>query len=261
MEAIRDQLSFISFTKSQPTWICVQNQLQWNCSYQRLNFSTCAVPSCFSRVWLFALPGTVACQVPLCMGLSSQEYCSGLPFPSPGDLPDPGIKPASLMSLALAGGFSTTSTTSVLWGPSYHLIKSRNQFLKLPLLFYASFPPFLLAHFFQLTHMLSYLPLKKTPNWPYNLFELSLNFLLPSIAKLKTAVHTDNCLTSSSPIPACGIKCYLYPLMFQTISCPEFWIHISYSFLKCLKGNLNLRYQKQTPGLLTQTCFLLIFTL
>ena len=95
------------------------------------------------------------------MGFSSQEYWSGLPFPSPGDLPDPGIKPASLMSLAPAGGFSTTSTTSVLWGPSYHLISSRNQFLKLSLLFYASFPPFLLAHFFQLTHMLSYLPLKK----------------------------------------------------------------------------------------------------
>ena len=37
------------------------------------------------------------------MEFSRQEYCSGLPFPSPGDLPDPGIKPASLASSALAG--------------------------------------------------------------------------------------------------------------------------------------------------------------
>ena len=40
-------------------------------------------------------PWTVACQAPLSMGFSRQEYWSGLPFPSPGDLPDPGIEPAS----------------------------------------------------------------------------------------------------------------------------------------------------------------------
>ena len=45
------------------------------------------------------------------MGLSRQEYRSGLPFPSPGDLPDPGIKHGSLASLALAGGFFTTKAT------------------------------------------------------------------------------------------------------------------------------------------------------
>ena len=45
------------------------------------------------------------------MGFSNQEYWSGLPFPSPGDLPDPGIKPASLSSPALAGGFFTTGAT------------------------------------------------------------------------------------------------------------------------------------------------------
>ena len=54
---------------------------------------------------------TVAHQAPLSMEVSRQEYWSGLPFPSPGDLPDPGIKPASLMSPALAGIFFTTSTT------------------------------------------------------------------------------------------------------------------------------------------------------
>ena len=40
-------------------------------------------------------PWTVACQAPLSVEFSRQEYCSGLPFPSPGDLPDPGIEPGS----------------------------------------------------------------------------------------------------------------------------------------------------------------------
>ena len=48
-----------------------------------------------SRVRLFATPWTVAHQALLSMGLSRQEYWSGLPFPSPGELPDPGIKPVS----------------------------------------------------------------------------------------------------------------------------------------------------------------------
>ena len=49
-----------------------------------------------SRVLLFATPWTVAYQAPLSMEFSRQEYWSGLPFPSPGDLPDPGIEPGSL---------------------------------------------------------------------------------------------------------------------------------------------------------------------
>ena len=47
----------------------------------------------FSRVRLFAIPWTVVYQASLSMGFSRQEYWSGLPLPSPGDLPDPGIKP------------------------------------------------------------------------------------------------------------------------------------------------------------------------
>ena len=49
-----------------------------------------------SRVWLFVSPWTVAYQAPPSMGFSRQECWSGLPFPSPGDLPDPGIEPGSL---------------------------------------------------------------------------------------------------------------------------------------------------------------------
>ena len=63
----------------------------------------------FTCVQLVATPWTVAHQAPLSMGFSRQEYCSGLPCPPPGDLPDPGIKPKSLTSPALAGGFFTTS--------------------------------------------------------------------------------------------------------------------------------------------------------
>ena len=48
-----------------------------------------------SRVQLLATPWTVAHQAPLSMGFSRQEYWSGLPLPSPGDLPDPGIEPRS----------------------------------------------------------------------------------------------------------------------------------------------------------------------
>ena len=53
---------------------------------------------------------TVACQDPLSMEFSRQEYWSGLPFPSPGDLPDTVIEPVSLTSPALADGFFTAST-------------------------------------------------------------------------------------------------------------------------------------------------------
>ena len=56
------------------------------------------------HVQLFETPWTVARQTPLSMGFPTQEYCSGLPFPSPGDRPDSGIKP---MSPALVGGFFT----------------------------------------------------------------------------------------------------------------------------------------------------------
>jgi len=56
----------------------------------------------------FATLWTVSYQVPLSMGLPRQEYWGGLPFPSPGDLFDPGIEPVSPGSHALAGRFFTT---------------------------------------------------------------------------------------------------------------------------------------------------------
>ena len=54
------------------------------------------VLSCFSCVWLCATTWTIACQIPLSMGFSWQEYWTRWPCPPPGDLPDPGIEPGSL---------------------------------------------------------------------------------------------------------------------------------------------------------------------
>ena len=61
-----------------------------------------------SHVQLFVTPWTAAHKPPLSMEFSRQEYWSGLPFPTPEDLPYPGIEPASPVSPALAGGCFTT---------------------------------------------------------------------------------------------------------------------------------------------------------
>ena len=74
----------------------------------------CRAVLSFSVVSDSTTPWTVACQAPLSIGFPRQEYWSGLPFPSPGDLPDPGIKPESLAPPPLAGGFFTTEP---LWKP------------------------------------------------------------------------------------------------------------------------------------------------
>ena len=67
-----------------------------------------SVLNCFSRVRFFATLWTVTCQAPLTMGFSRREYWSGLPCPSPGDLPYPGVETASLAPPALTGGVCTT---------------------------------------------------------------------------------------------------------------------------------------------------------
>ena len=63
------------------------------------------------HAWLFVILWTVAHQPLPSTGFFRQEYWNGLLFPTPGDLPDPGIEPASLVSPALTGGFFTMSAT------------------------------------------------------------------------------------------------------------------------------------------------------
>ena len=85
-------------------------------------------PNHFSHVQLFATSWSVVCQAPLNMEFSRQEYWSGLPFPSPGDLPDPEIKVASLTSPALAGEFFTIRAT---WEAQWALRGTLNSVLNL----------------------------------------------------------------------------------------------------------------------------------
>ena len=68
-------------------------------------FNPLCMQSHFSRVQLFGTLWTVAHQVPLSMGFPRQEYWSRMPFPPPGDLPDPGISSTSLLFPALVGRF------------------------------------------------------------------------------------------------------------------------------------------------------------
>ena len=102
------------------------------------------VLSHFSRVQLFATLWTVAHRDPQSMGFSRQEYWSGLLCPPPGDPPNPGVKPASLMSPALAGGFFTTNFTWEVPHIHTHVLKPSLEFLI----------PYHISHFLS-THSLS----------------------------------------------------------------------------------------------------------
>ena len=74
--------------------------------------------SCLSCVQLFVTLWTVACQTPVSMGCSRQDNWSGLPCPPPGDLPDTGTEPTSLMSPTLGGRFFITDVENKCyqWG-------------------------------------------------------------------------------------------------------------------------------------------------
>ena len=76
--------------------------------YRRRRVCVC---TCAQACPTLATPSTIACQAPLSMEFSREENWSGLPCPPPGDLPDPGIEPASLGSPALAGRYFTSWAT------------------------------------------------------------------------------------------------------------------------------------------------------
>ena len=135
---------------------------------QTVRFTELWVLSHFSRVWLFATLWAVALQAPLSMGLSLQKFWSGLPFPSQGDLPDPGIEPRppalqadSLPSepppYACIFAFLCSVFTSALFQFFGHYCSLLTMFI-LP---EASFPAILLIS----TQM--YLPQGSCPQWLY----------------------------------------------------------------------------------------------
>ena len=94
--------------------LCLPERKHWAAPSLLCLFSSSSllcVLSCFSHVWLFATPWTVAPQAPPSMEFSRQEYWSGLPCSPSGELPDPGIEPRLLCLPALAGKFFTTIAT------------------------------------------------------------------------------------------------------------------------------------------------------
>ena len=97
----------------------VSNSLQPHGLWKQVSMSSpclrgvVCVLSHFSHVWLFATPWPVAHQAPPSMEFCRQEYWTGLPFPPPEDLPNPEIKPTSLTSPALPGGFFTWKVKSL----------------------------------------------------------------------------------------------------------------------------------------------------
>ena len=91
-------------------WTCCFRFTSYRAYRWISGFCVCVL-ICFSSVRLFPTLWTVACKAPLSMEFSRQEYWSGLSCPSPRHLPNPGIKPLSLTSPALAIWFFTTNAT------------------------------------------------------------------------------------------------------------------------------------------------------
>ena len=89
----------------------------------------CVCTWLLSCVQLFATPWTIACQAPLSMGFSRQEYCSGLPFSPPRDLPEPGI------ASCLAGKFFTTESPGKLLSLLVNNSKSTARWAHTPMWF------------------------------------------------------------------------------------------------------------------------------
>ena len=105
---------FLEFDNFPTFWLYTSSVSTGHCILSESGIFLKALRACllsrFSHVWLFATLWTIACQAPLSMGFSRQEYWSWLPCPPPGDLSDPEIEPPSLMLPSLAGGFFTTSS-------------------------------------------------------------------------------------------------------------------------------------------------------
>ena len=123
------KLALLKFSLSKPSKTYSKQSSQW---VLHLLWACVLSPSGDSwRIWLRVTPWTVARQAPLFLEFSRQESWSRLPFPTPGDLPDPAIEPQSLASPALAGRLFTTSAT---WeAPKIFYLLSRIHTLRYPI--------------------------------------------------------------------------------------------------------------------------------
>ena len=95
-------------------------------SLSSLSTCTCLLPVCGGLITKFCptleTPWTIACQAPLSIGFSRQEYCSGLPFPSPGDLPNKGIKPRTPALQQILYWLSYKGSHDKWWQGSIYLV-------------------------------------------------------------------------------------------------------------------------------------------
>ena len=125
----------------------------------------------FGRVRLFLTPGLR--QAPLSMGFSRQEHWRGLPFPPPGDLPDSGIKPISLVSPAVAGVCGGVFTTSATWETPVFSLDNPIRALSASSAADtggSAFPKGIwVAH-----HGIHHRPFSSFPHWPCNLLPLDI---------------------------------------------------------------------------------------
>ena len=111
---------------------CSQKLSEITVKWQACILSTILFVQLLSHVWLFATLWTVAHHTLLSMQFSRQEYWRGLPFPSPGNLPDPGIKPEPLASPAWADRFFTSAPP----GKPHRIFYHKKIWLKQKSLFY-----------------------------------------------------------------------------------------------------------------------------
>ena len=161
------------------------------------------MPSCFSHVQLFVTLWTVAHQAPLSMGFSRQEYWNGLPFPSPGDLPHPGMEALSLLSPASASGFFTTSATweaPHLLGDIPCIQKTSFVFLQSPGL-PGNVLPCIRSAFFPASHLLPIFsfPLRKSMETTYGAISGELGWNRHHDLDGKMPWHKDGPLVGQPP--------------------------------------------------------------
>ena len=172
-------------------------------------FSLCVCPlSPFSCVQLFLTPGTAACQASLSMGFSRQEYWSGLPFLPPGDLPDSGIKPISLVPPAVAGGVFITGAT---WEAPVFSLDNPIRALSAS---GAADPggSALLRGIWVPHHGIHHHPFSSFPHWPHNLLPLDIctcsfpsSPSCPDLSAITTSSRTSSLTSlsrSSAPQPS-----------------------------------------------------------
>ena len=181
--------------------------------------AVCMYECMLSRVWRFATPWAAACQAPLSMEFSRQEYWSGLPFPSPGDLPNPGIKPMASASSALAGRFFSTEppgnskATWVSW-KSKNTIFSRPEHSKI-VIEYASYQ--LIASELQIH-----------PFWLLSENEagtLKYYFPFPTVCKALSVEGAGETLQKGSFASSFQCACPAGSCSRHSVSSPRLWQH------------------------------------